>query len=90
MGDLNLEPDAEGVLNILKQLQDSREIAQFTFGPKGTFNGYQFDKPVKRRIDYIFVSDQIGINKHAVLTDSNDLKYPSDHFPIYIEAEFEE
>ncbi|WP_299155367.1 endonuclease/exonuclease/phosphatase family protein [uncultured Christiangramia sp.] len=90
MGDLNLEPHAEGVLNILKQLQDSRVIAQKTLGPEGTFNGFQFDKPVNRRIDYIFVNDQISVNKYAVLTDSNDLKYPSDHFPIYIEAEFEE
>ncbi|WP_298246316.1 endonuclease/exonuclease/phosphatase family protein [uncultured Christiangramia sp.] len=90
MGDLNLEPDAEGVINILKQLQDSWEIAQKTLGPEGTFNGFQFDKPVDRRIDYIFVNDQISVNKYAVLTDSNDLKYPSDHFPIYIEAEFEE
>jgi len=88
MGDLNLEPDAEGVVNILKELQDSRKIARNTFGPEGTFNGFQFDKPVNRRIDYIFVSDQIGISKHAVLTDSNDLKYPSDHLPVFIEAIF--
>jgi len=88
MGDLNLEPDAEGVINILKELQDSRKIARNTFGPEGTFNGFQFDKPVNRRIDYIFVSDQIGISKHAVLTDSNDLKYPSDHLPVFIEAIF--
>ena len=90
MGDLNLEPDAEGVIDILKQLQDSREIAQKTLGPVGTFNGFQFDKPVNRRIDYVFVNDQISVNKYAVLTDSNDLKYPSDHFPVLIEAEFED
>ena len=88
MGDLNLEPDAEGVIKILKQLQDSRKIARNTFGPEGTFNGFQFDKPINRRIDYIFVNDQISVNKYAVLTDSKNFKYPSDHFPVFIEAEF--
>lgn len=88
MGDLNLEPDAEGVIKILKQLQDSRKIARNTFGPEGTFNGFQFDKPINRRIDYIFVNDQISVNKYAVLADSKNFKYPSDHFPVFIEAEF--
>lgn len=87
MGDLNLEPDTEGVLLILEELQDSRNIAKHTFGPTGTFNGYQFDQPVERRIDYIFVSKQVLVNKHAVLSDSKDLKYPSDHFPVLIETE---
>ncbi|MFV9482868.1 endonuclease/exonuclease/phosphatase family protein [Christiangramia sp. ASW11-125] len=88
MGDLNLEPDAEGVIKILKELQDSRKIARNTFGPEGTFNGFQFDKPINRRIDYIFVNDQISVNKYAVLADSKNFKYPSDHFPVFIEAEF--
>ena len=88
MGDLNLEPDAEGVIKILKQLQDSRKIARNSFGPEGTFNGFQFDKPINRRIDYIFVNDQISVNKYAVLTDSKNFKYPSDHFPVFIETEF--
>jgi len=57
------------------------------FGPSGTFNGFQFLKPVTNRIDYIFVSKSksISVEKHAILSDSKDLKYPSDHLPVYVE-----
>ena len=51
---------------------------------EGTFNGFHFDEPVTRRIDYIFIS-KIEVNKYAVLSDNWDCKYPSDHLPIFIE-----
>ena len=37
--------------------------------------------------NYIFVSKNSGlkIQKHAVLSDSKDLKYPSDHLPVLIQ-----
>jgi len=89
MGDFNLEPDTEGIAIILNSLNDSREEAKFTFGPKGTFNGYKFSESVTRRIDYIFVNDEVKVKKYAVLSDSKDLKYPSDHFPVMIIAELE-
>lgn len=87
MGDFNLEPDTENIQLIKKVLSDSRDSSiSEPFGPSGTFNGFEFEKPVKRRIDYIFVSqNNIKVNKYAVLSDSKDLKYPSDHFPVYIE-----
>ena len=60
------------------------------FGPIGTFNNFEFDKPVTKRIDYIFTSNssKIIINKYAVLSDSDNLKYPSDHLPVYVEIDF--
>ena len=38
-------------------------------------------------IDYIFISKSISltVNKYAVLSDSDNLKYPSDHLPVYVE-----
>lgn len=86
MGDLNLEPEAEGIQIILENLKDSKEIAELSFGPSGTFNGYDFSEPVKTRIDYIFTNDKIEIKKYAVLSDSKDLKYPSDHLPVMVIA----
>jgi endonuclease/exonuclease/phosphatase family metal-dependent hydrolase len=56
-----------------------------TFGPEGTYNGFHFDEPVTARIDYIFVSSNIKVKKYAVLSDSWNLKYPSDHLPVLIE-----
>lgn len=84
MGDLNLEPDTAPILKISEELNDSRHNAKIvSFGPEGTFNGYNFKEPVERRIDYIFTTkDNIEVLKYGVLSDSKDLKYPSDHLPV--------
>lgn len=83
-GDFNMEEDHESIGFISKNLKDSKKIAKNTFGPKGTFNGFKFHEPVTRRIDFIFLSPGISVNKYAVLSDSQDCKYPSDHLPVYI------
>ena len=86
MGDFNLEPDTEEIKMISQELMDSRSIAKIRFGSEGTFNGYEFHEPVKRRIDYIFVNDKVNVLKYGVLTDSKEMRYPSDHFPVLIRA----
>ncbi len=86
MGDFNLEPETKGVEVILDYLDDSKKEAEFTFGPTGTFNGYNFSEPVTRRIDYIFINDKVEVEKYAVISDSKDLKYPSDHLPVLVKA----
>ena len=86
MGDLNLTPDTKAIKSISKKLGDSRHVAKLAFGPDATFTGFDFSKAPQRRIDYIFASDNIEIQKYAVLTDSQNQKYPSDHFPVFIEA----
>ncbi len=91
MGDFNSTPDNIVILSTKKIMSDSRDVsAQKPFGPKGTFNGFDFTKPVTDRIDYIFVpkSGQVKVNKYAVLSDSDNLRYPSDHLPVFIEASF--
>jgi len=89
MGDFNLEPDSKPIQTITSILDDSKNIAKLAFGPEGTFNGFNFDKTVKRRIDYIFVSkSSILVKKYAVLSDNWDLKYPSDHLPVFITFQF--
>jgi endonuclease/exonuclease/phosphatase family metal-dependent hydrolase len=85
IGDFNMEEEHESIKQIKNTLRDSKEIAQLTFGPEGTFNGFYFDKPVTRRIDYAFVSKGVQVNKYAVLSDNWNLQYPSDHLPVYIE-----
>lgn len=88
MGDLNLEPDASGIKFLSEKMNDSKKVADLDFGPEGTFNAYEFNKPVKRRIDYIFTSDDLKVVKYAVLSDSWELKYPSDHLPVFVKVEF--
>ena len=88
MGDFNVEPESELITDLKKSMNNTREISQTEpFGPGGTFNGFKFDEPVTRQIDYIFTdkSERIKVKKYAVLSDSKDLKYPSDHLPVYVE-----
>lgn len=90
MGDLNVRPESEVISKLNKFLIDSFDASKNApFGPVGTFNGFHFDTPVTNRIDYIFVSKmgQIEVQKYAVLTDGIDLKYRSDHLPVYVELE---
>jgi len=89
MGDLNLEPSHESIKFLAEKMNDSRGVAKLVFGPEGTFNGYNYTAPVTRRIDYIFTGKEgFEVLKYAVLSDSWDLKYPSDHLPVYVELQF--
>ena len=90
MGDFNLKETSDPIRFLSKELYDSKtNCLSKPFGPVGTYNGFRFDQPVTDRIDYIFTSKKnIQINKYAVLSDSKDLKYPSDHLPVYVEIEF--
>ena len=88
MGDFNLTPDKEPISVITSELYDSRAISKKApYGPEGTFNSFKFDAPMKDRIDYVFVSDQIEVKRYAVLTDSKDQRYPSDHQPVFVNLE---
>ena len=88
MGDFNSEPQENRILELKKIMNDSREFClEKPFGPIGTFNNFQYNEPVTKRIDYIFLSKNSGftIQKYAVLSDAKNLRFPSDHFPVLIE-----
>jgi len=90
MGDFNLNDQSKAIIYLSSNFNDSRNISlNSSFGPYGTFTGFKFHEPVKDRIDYIFCSkENIQVEKYAVLTDSKDSKYPSDHFPVFVEIKF--
>lgn len=89
MGDLNVEPKSDVISKLNDHMIDSYDASMETpFGPYGTFNGFNFHELITRRIDYIYISKSTEIKalKYAVLSDSKDLKYPSDHLPVFIEV----
>lgn len=90
MGDFNLNDQSKAITFLSGEFNDSRKVSESRpFGPFGTFTGFAFQEPVKDRIDYIFCSkENTRVKKYAVLTDSRDQKYPSDHFPVFIQVEF--
>lgn len=83
-GDFNLVPEEEPIAVVKEVFADSKEASLLQpYGPTGTFNGFEFDKPLERRIDYIFVSGQnIVVDKYRVIDDFRDFRYPSDHMPV--------
>ncbi|TMM29570.1 endonuclease/exonuclease/phosphatase family protein [Polaribacter aestuariivivens] len=89
-GDFNVEPNSKLISKLKANFNDTKELANTNvFGSDGTFNGFKFHEPITRRIDYIMISKNanLEIKKYAVLTDSKDLKYPSDHFPVFVQIQ---
>ncbi len=84
-GDFNLTPEQEPIELISEELNDSKTTSnELPYGPSGTFNGFDFNSPLKERIDYIFVNNKIEVKQYGVLSDSKDQKYPSDHLPVFV------
>lgn len=85
MGDLNTEPGTAPIEQITESMRDAHDYSlEPPFGPEGTFNGFEFKEPVTRRIDYIFVSPGLEVLQYAVLSDSRNCHYPSDHLPVLV------
>ena len=83
-GDLNVTPETEAIATIKSFLTDTKEISiEPPYGPTGTFNAFKWDSPLKDKIDYIFVNKAFKVQKFAVLSDSKDQRYYSDHLPVF-------
>ena len=55
-------------------------------GPSGTFSAtFQLPGVGDYRIDFIFIRNNISVQKHAILSDSWDGQLPSDHLPVLAE-----
>lgn len=89
-GDFNLTDDNESIKRILTELDDSKQVSKLKHGPAGTWNAFEFDKPVTERLDYIFVPKKgVIVTKYAVLSDSNNKHYLSDHLAVLADLTFE-
>lgn len=83
VGDFNSTPETAQIQVMQTLLKDAYQVtAAPPYGPTGTFNGFKFDAPLQDRIDYIFVSKRIQVLSYAVLSDSREQRYPSDHLPV--------
>lgn len=88
-GDFNALPDSEpiGIIydgGLLKDAYQATE--QPPYGTVGTFNSFDKDAPMKNRIDYIWVTPDVTVKKYGVLNEIQYGRFPSDHFPVMIEA----
>jgi endonuclease/exonuclease/phosphatase family metal-dependent hydrolase len=83
LGDFNSTPETAQMQTMAHAMRDAFLVsATPPYGPLGTFNNFHLDAPMKDRIDYIFVDRHFEVRKYAVLSDSLDRRYPSDHHPV--------
>ncbi|SEK34777.1 Metal-dependent hydrolase, endonuclease/exonuclease/phosphatase family [Maribacter orientalis] len=89
MGDLNLTPDETPILYLKDALTDGQSITVKKFyGPTGTFNGFDQDRVLTNRIDYIFV-DSFKVLEYMHIDDRmENNKHISDHLPVLTTISF--
>ncbi len=46
--------------------------------------------PAKGRIDWILITQEITVRDVAIVRDQEDGRYPSDHFPVWVDLQLEE
>ncbi|WP_419211916.1 endonuclease/exonuclease/phosphatase family protein [Maribacter sp. X9] len=90
MGDLNLYPDQKPIQYLKKQLTDGQTVTQQAiYGPTGTFNGFDPNKILDGRIDYIFV-EGFKVESYTHIDDRmENNKHISDHLPVLAKLEME-
>ena len=50
------------------------------------FNGFDINSETQYPIDYIFVTTNIQVNSYQVVKQKFENRYPSDHFPVFVEV----
>jgi endonuclease/exonuclease/phosphatase family metal-dependent hydrolase len=78
----------DSITNAPTLLRDARYVSsQPHHDPDWTFHGFEtvVDRP---KLDYIFVSKNVQVQRHGVLSDRWNGRYPSDHLPVLAEAVF--
>lgn len=89
VGDFNGTPESEHIWTIQADglLRDSYAASPTPpYGTKGTLNRFDKDSPMDARIDYIWVTKDIRVEKFGVLNEMPYNRFTSDHFPIMIKV----
>jgi len=88
MGDFNSIPNSPPVNKIKTELSDGLEIAlEELQGPKGTFNGFDADLPIEKRIDYIFTGNFKVLSYLHINDRLNNNRHISDHLPVMVKIQ---
>ena len=83
MGDFNLRPEEKPIHSIQNKMDDGQHISKTRIkGPKGTFNGFDSNDPMEKRIDYIFTA-RLEVESYRHIDERLKTgKHISDHLPV--------
>lgn len=85
MGDLNCLPTEEPIQAFLSLLDDSAQIAQKPFyGPIGTYNGFDPNRILERRIDYVLTKNVVVTTYRHIDDRRQNGLCVSDHLPVLV------
>jgi len=85
MGDFNSNPNSPPVKELITELSDALQISlQKLHGPRGTFNGFNEDLSIEKRIDYIFTKNLKVLSYTHVNDRLENNRHISDHLPVMI------
>ena len=85
-GDFNATPDEPPYAHLTDALADAYTAVDAPHGPAGTFSGFEVGNEQDRRIDYVFTTNGVAVQRFGTLTDQWRGHYPSDHLPILAEV----
>ncbi len=87
-GDFNTGPKSDPYRIIVTNtpFQDAKYITKSPHaGPDGTWSTFNVQHRIGERLDYIFVSSpHFRVLRHAHITYSENMYYPSDHLPVLV------
>lgn len=82
MGDFNLTPNSREIKILSRHYVDTYHLDPPV--NSATFN--EFKQEEGPRIDYIFVSKDVGIHRYSILVEKDEEgRFPSDHYPVVSE-----
>ncbi len=92
-GDFNLFPQLGGdsTYRLLTEdsisgrpLVDAQKVSLFPHrGPTGSWSGFKEAGQPGIKPDYVFVDRQIRVYSHAIVADTFEGRFPSDHLPVF-------
>lgn len=82
-GDFNTVPESEPYRLVIENgFVDAMTATRSPhLGPTSTWNAFKAIEP-ERRIDFVFVRGGVDVLRHAILPDTIDGRFPSDHLPV--------
>lgn len=82
-GDFNCNENSDPINELKGVMKDAGEIGEKgIYGPVGTFNGFNSEKLVVDRIDFIFVRNFRVLRYRHIDDKKADNLFISDHYPV--------